>query len=171
VPAQGQGTMNNLIVGSSEFTYYETIGGGAGGNPDSDGLSAVQVGMTNTRNTPIEALEIEYPLRVDRYAIRDGSGGEGRFRGGNGIVRRLTLEADATVSVLSERRRHAPNGVSGGDDGTPGRNSIGGEIVPSKVTKDVSAGTTVRIATPGGGGYGERRAETDERTDSDADSD
>jgi len=171
VPAQGQGTMNNLIVGSPEFTYYETIGGGAGANPDSDGLSAVQVGMTNTRNTPVEALEIEYPLRVEKYAIRKGSGGSGIFQGGDGIVRALTLEADATVSLLTERRRHAPQGVAGGDDGTPGRNSIADENVPSKVTRDVSAGTTVWIATPGGGGYGEGSVESDGASESETDED
>jgi N-methylhydantoinase B len=154
VPAQGQGTMNNLIVGSSSFTYYETIGGGAGANPDSDGLSAVQVGMTNTRNTPVEALETAYPLRVERYAVRRGSGGDGRYRGGDGIVRSVTLQEDATVSLLTERRRHAPTGVSGGADGECGENRIDGETVPAKVTREVESGTTVTVETPGGGGYG-----------------
>ncbi|WP_340099952.1 hydantoinase B/oxoprolinase family protein [Salinibaculum salinum] len=156
VPAQGQGTMNNLIIGNREFAYYETIGGGAGANPDSDGLSGVQVGMTNTLNTPIEALEAEYPLRVERYELRDGSGGDGCYRGGDGLVRSLTVEADATVSLLTERRRHAPRGFDGGEDGHRGRNSIGGEEVPSKVTQDVTAGTTVTVETPGGGGHGLR---------------
>jgi len=160
VPAQGQGTMNNVIVGSPEFTYYETVGGGAGGNPDGDGLSAVQVGMTNTLNTPVEALEREYPLRVDRYTVRRDSGGDGRFRGGDGIVRTITLTADATVSLLTERRRHAPRGVAGGEDGTSGRNRIDGEAVPAKVTTDVSAGTTVTVETPGGGGYGTPEEDT-----------
>ena len=160
VPAQGQGTMNNVIVGSPEFTYYETVGGGAGGNPDGDGLSAVQVGMTNTLNTPVEALEREYPLRVDRYTVRRDSGGDGRFRGGDGIVRTITLTADATVSLLTERRRHAPGGVAGGENGTSGRNRIDGEAVPAKVTTDVSAGTTVTVETPGGGGYGTPEEDT-----------
>jgi N-methylhydantoinase B len=161
VPAQSQGTMNNLIVGSSDFTYYETIGGGAGANPDSHGLSAVQVGMTNTQNTPVEALETEYPLRVEEYSIRRGSGGEGRFRGGDGIVRAVTLEEDATVSLLTERRRHAPRGAVGGEDGVTGRNLVDGESVPAKVTRELDAGTTVRIETPGGGGYGAATDDTE----------
>ena len=110
--------------------------------------------MTNTLNTPVEALEREYPLRVERYALRDGSGGAGRHRGGDGLVRELTVEADATVSLLTERRRHAPRGLAGGGDGTPGRNFLDGEEVPAKVTADVRPGTTVRVETPGGGGYG-----------------
>ncbi len=154
VPAMGQGTMNNLVVGNREFAYYETIGGGTGANPDSDGLSGVQVGMTNTLNTPIEALEAEYPLRVERYELRSGSGGAGRHRGGDGLVRSVTVETDATVSLLTERRRHAPSGFDGGDDGTPGRNRIDDNEVPSKVTRDVTAGTTVTVETPGGGGHG-----------------
>ena len=147
--------MNNLIVGSSAFVYYETIGGGAGANPDSDGLSGVQVGMTNTRNTPVEALEAAYPLRVEEYTLRTGSGGDGQFRGGDGLVRALRMETDATVSLLTERRRRAPSGVASGGDGAPGRNAIDGEEVPAKTTREVDAGTTVRVETPGGGGYGE----------------
>jgi N-methylhydantoinase B len=154
VPAGGQGTMNNLIVGSPEFAYYETIGGGAGGTADSAGLSGVQVGMTNTLNTPVEALEAAYPLRVERYALRNGSGGRGRNDGGDGLVRSLTVEQAATVSLLTERRRRAPRGVAGGEDGSPGRNLLDGEPAPAKITRDVDAGTTVTIETPGGGGYG-----------------
>ena len=154
VPAGGQGTMNNLTIGSREFAYYETVGGGAGATARSDGLSGVQVGMTNTLNTPVEALERAYPLRVEEYALREGSGGEGRHRGGDGLVRAVTVEADATVSLLTERRRHAPRGLAGGEDGAPGRNLVDGEPVPAKVTTDVPAGTTVRVETPGGGGYG-----------------
>jgi N-methylhydantoinase B len=154
VPAQGQGTMNNLVIGTGDFAYYETIGGGAGANPDSDGLSGVQVGMTNTLNTPVEALEAAYPLTVKEYAIREDSGGDGRHRGGDGLVRSLTVETAATVSVLSERRRHAPRGFAGGADGVPGVNRIDGEEVPSKVIEDVTAGTTVTVETPGGGGHG-----------------
>jgi N-methylhydantoinase B len=154
VPAGGQGTMNNLVVGDAEFAYYETVGGGAGANPDSDGLSGVQVGMTNTLNTPVEALEAAYPLRVERYALRDGSGGDGRHRGGDGLVRSVRVETDATVSLLTERRRHAPRGIAGGEDGEPGVNWIDGEQVPAKVTREVSAGTTVTVETPGGGGHG-----------------
>ncbi len=155
VPAQGQGTMNNVIIGSPEFAYYETIGGGAGATPESDGLSGVQVGMTNTLNTPVEALETAYPLRVERYALRQGSGGDGEYSGGDGLVRSITVETDATVSLLTERRRKAPGGVAGGSDGAVGRNCIDGESVSAKVTRDVSPGTTVTVETPGGGGYGE----------------
>ncbi|MFB6183872.1 MAG: hydantoinase B/oxoprolinase family protein [Haloarculaceae archaeon] len=154
VPAQGQGTMNNLIVGSPAFAYYETIGGGAGATADADGLSGVQVGMTNTLNTPVEALEAAYPLRVETYAIRGGTRGDGRHRGGDGLIRSVTVETDATVSLLTERRRHAPRGLAGGADAIPGRNRIDGETVPAKTTRDVDAGTTVTVETPGGGGHG-----------------
>ena len=154
VPAQGQGTMNNLVVGSSSFSYYETIGGGAGANPGSDGLSGVQVGMTNTLNTPIEALEGEYPLRVQRYALRGGTGGGGQYRGGDGLVRELKVNEPATVSLLTDRRQNAPRGAAGGENGTVGRNLIDGETVGAKVTRNVPAGTTVTVETPGGGGYG-----------------
>ncbi|QLC34985.1 hydantoinase B/oxoprolinase family protein (plasmid) [Halarchaeum sp. CBA1220] len=156
VPAQGQGTMNNLTIGSRDdgFAYYETLGGGAGARPTGDGLDGVQVGMTNTLNTPVEALESEYPLRVDEYALRPDSGGDGRHRGGLGVVRTVTVEAEATVSLLTERRRVAPRGVAGGGDGKTGENRIDGERVPAKVVRDVAAGTTVSIRTPGGGGHG-----------------
>ena len=160
VPAQGQGTMNNLVIGSPDFSYYETIGGGAGANPGSDGLSGVQVGMTNTLNTPIEALEGEYPLRVEEYTIRRGTGGAGKHDGGDGLVRAVTVETPATVSLLTDRRVRSPAGVAGGEPGSTGRNRIGGETVPSKVTKDVDAGTTVILETPGGGGYGRPNVET-----------
>ncbi|MBX0286258.1 hydantoinase B/oxoprolinase family protein [Halomicroarcula sp. F28] len=155
VPAAGQGTMNNLVVGGSDFSYYETIGGGMGASSDGDGPSGVQVGMTNTLNTPVEALEVAYPLRVEEYSLRRGSGGAGQQSGGDGLVRELTVETDATVSLLTERRRHAPWGLAGGEDGATGRNFVDGEAVPAKVTREVDAGTTVRIETPGGGGYGE----------------
>ncbi|MFW5999944.1 MAG: hydantoinase B/oxoprolinase family protein [Halorubrum sp.] len=156
VPAGGQGTMNNLIVGdrSGEFTYYETIGGGFGARPETDGMDGVQVGMTNTLNTPAEAMEIEYPLRVERYALRPSSGGDGRHRGGLGLERTVTVETDATVSLLTERRRTAPAGLDGGEDGATGENLVGGEPVPAKASVDVAAGTTVSILTPGGGGHG-----------------
>jgi len=154
VPAAGQGTMNNLVVGGSDFSYYETIGGGMGASATADGPSGVQVGMTNTLNTPVEALEAAYPLRVEKYGLRGGSGGDGRYRGGDGLVRELTVEADATVSLLTERRRHAPWGLAGGESGATGHNSIDGEAVPAKVTREIDAGTTVRVETPGGGGHG-----------------
>ncbi|WP_227134915.1 hydantoinase B/oxoprolinase family protein [Halorubellus salinus] len=170
VPAQGQGTMNNLVVGSRDvdgFSYYETIGGGAGGRPSGDGTDGVHVGMTNTLNTPIEALEAEYPLRVERYGLREGSGGDGEHRGGLGIVRSVTVEADTTVSLLTERRRHAPKGVAGGDPGAPGENRIDDETVPAKTTRDVDAGTTVTVRTPGGGGHGEPSDRDDEARERD----
>jgi len=159
VPAGGQGTMNNTVVGDADFQYYETVGGGAGANPDSAGLSGVQVGMTNTLNTPVEALEAEYPLRVESYGLRQDSGGAGRYHGGDGLVRELTVLTDATVSLLTERRRHAPRGLAGGADGQSGRNLLvtpDGERVelPAKTTREVAAGTTLRIETPGGGGHG-----------------
>jgi N-methylhydantoinase B len=110
--------------------------------------------MTNTLNTPVEAVEMTYPLTVERYALRDGSGGDGRHRGGDGLVRSVRVETDATVSLLTERRRHAPRGIAGGENGTTGRNRIGGTDVPAKVTRDVEAGTTVTVETPGGGGHG-----------------
>ena len=157
VPAGGQGTMNNLIIGdrSGEFTYYETIGGGFGARPEKDGMDGVQVGMTNTLNTPVEAMETEYPLRVERYALRPSSGGDGRYRGGLGLERTVTVETDATVSLLTERRRTAPAGVNGGEDGATGENVVDGEAVPAKASLDVEAGTTVSIRTPGGGGHGD----------------
>jgi len=172
VPAQGQGTMNNTIIGGQRgdgqegFTYYETIGGGDGAGPESDGMDGVQVGMTNTLNTPIEALETEYPLAVERYALRSGSGGDGRHRGGLGIERSVTVETDAVVSLLTERRRHAPQGAAGGEPGATGENLIDGDPVPAKTTVEVDAGTTVTVRTPGGGGYGdpdERAAEARKR--------
>jgi N-methylhydantoinase B len=156
VPAGGQGTMNNLTIGSreGEFSYYETIGGGFGARPDADGMDGVQVGMTNTLNTPVEALEAAYPLHVERYALRSGSGGRGYHRGGLGIERMISIDTDATVSLLTERRRVAPRGIAGGADGTPGENLIDGEEVAAKTTREVTAGTTVAVRTPGGGGHG-----------------
>jgi len=162
VPAQGQGTMNNTVIGSQRgdgrgagFTYYETVGGGDGASPEVDGMDGVQVGMTNTLNTPVEALETEYPLVVERYGLRPGSGGDGRHRGGLGIERSVTVETDAVVSLLTERRRHAPQGAAGGEPGATGENLIDGDPVPAKTTVEVEAGTTVTVRTPGGGGYGD----------------
>ena len=162
VPAQGQGTMNNLIIGGrgGDFAYYETIGGGFGGRARADGMDGVQVGMTNTLNTPIEALEAEYPLRVERYALRPGSGGNGTHRGGLGLERRLRVQQSATVSLLTERRRHAPQGIGGGEPGATGENlvQLPGEnksTVAAKTTADVPAGTVVTVRTPGGGGHGD----------------
>jgi len=157
VPAGGQGTMNNLVVGSrtGEFAYYETIGGGSGATGTADGMDGVQVGMTNTLNTPVEVLEAEYPLRVDRYALRPGTGGDGEYRGGLGLERALTVLRPATVSLLTERRRTRPRGVAGGEDGATGQNLVDGETVSAKATVDVESGATVTVRTPGGGGHGD----------------
>jgi N-methylhydantoinase B len=152
--AQGQGTMNNVAVGNDGFTYYETIGGGQGACADADGPSAVHVAMSNTLITPVEALELSYPLRVERWQLREGSGGEGRHRGGDGVVRELRVLEDCRLSVLAERRAHAPRGAAGGHDGAAGRTLVNGEEQPAKITRAVEAGDVVRIETPGGGGFG-----------------
>ena len=152
--AQGQGTMNNLTLGNEEFSYYETLGGGQGADADADGPSAVHVAMSNTLNTPIEALEREFPLRVVRYALRRGSGGEGRHRGGDGVVREIEALADMTFSLIGERRRHGPRGAGGGGDGAPGRDLLDGAPLPGKVTGSLRAGQRLCIETPGGGGFG-----------------
>lgn len=154
VPAQGQGTMNNLTFGNERFTYYETIGGGQGACPDGDGPSGVHVTMSNTLNTPVEALELSYPLRVERYALRLGSGGAGARRGGDGVVREIRVLEPCRLSVISERRARAPQGERGGEPGAPGRNLLNGEDLPAKATRDLAAGDVVRIETPGGGGHG-----------------
>lgn len=154
VPAQGQGTMNNVVLGNERFAYYETIGGGQGACPDADGPSAVHVAMSNTLTTPIEALELAYPLRVERYGLRLGSGGAGRFRGGDGVVRELRALEACRLSLLTQRRALAPRGERGGDDGLPGRNLLNGVEMPAFVTVDLAPGDTLRIETPGGGGYG-----------------
>jgi N-methylhydantoinase B len=154
VPAQGQGTMNNAVFGSDRFTYYETIGGGQGACPDADGPSGVHVAMSNTLNTPIEALELAYPLRVERYALRLGSGGAGRFRGGDGVVREVRVLEPMRVSLLTQRRARAPRGARGGGDGSRGRNLLNGEELPAFITTELAAGDVVRIETPGGGGWG-----------------
>ncbi len=154
LPAAGQGTMNNVVIGGDGWTYYETIGGGQGATRWADGPSGVHVGMTNTLNTPIEALEIEYPMRVERYELAEGSGGAGRHRGGDGIVRSIRLLADARISLLTDRRRHSPAGADGGGGGAPGRNELDGELLPPKVTVAARAGSVLTIVTPGGGGMG-----------------
>jgi N-methylhydantoinase B len=154
VPAQGQGTMNNLTLGNARFTYYETIAGGQGACPTADGPSAVHVAMSNTLNTPVEALELAYPLRVERYALRLGSGGRGRYWGGDGVIREITALEPCRVSIVSERRARGPGGTRGGESGSPGRNLIDGEKVPAKVTRSLAPGESVTIETPGGGGFG-----------------
>ncbi len=154
VPAQGQGTMNNLTLAGDGFTYYETLGGGQGACPDADGPSAIHVAMSNTLNTPIEALETEFPLRVRELAIRRGSGGAGAHRGGDGLVRELEALAPMRFTLLTERRRIAPQGRDGGAPGAPGRNLVDGKSVPSKSEGDLAPGSRLRVETPGGGGLG-----------------
>jgi N-methylhydantoinase B len=153
--ALGQGTMNNLTLGNDRFTYYETIGGGQGACPDADGPSAVHVAMSNTLNTPVEALELEFPLRAVEYAVRRRSGGAGRHRGGDGVVRELEALEPMDYSLITERRRHAPPGADGGEAGLPGRNLLNGDELPPKVAGSLRAGDRLRIETPGGGGHGE----------------
>jgi N-methylhydantoinase B len=155
VPAQGQGTMNNVVIGGPLWTYYETIGGGQGASRVGPGPSGVHVGMSNTLNTPIEALELEFSLRVERYELRYGSGGAGKHAGGDGIVRQTRVLEPASLSLLTDRRRHGPLGASGGEPGSPGRNLVNGEEVPPKTTRELAAGDVVTVETPGGGGWGE----------------
>jgi N-methylhydantoinase B len=177
--ALGQGTMNNLTLGDERFSYYETLGGGQGACPDADGPSGVHVAMSNTLNTPIEALERELPLRVTRYALRPGSGGAGAHRGGDGVVRELEALREMTFSLITERRRHPPPGAHGGQPGARGRNlllegdaGLGPAIrsrplgqgdpipqpdsreLPGKVTGVLRPGQRLRLETPGGGGDG-----------------
>ena len=154
VPAQGQGTMNNVTLGNDRFTYYETIGGGQGACPDADGPSGVHVAMSNTLSTPVEALELQYPLRVERYGLRLGSGGAGAHRGGDGVARVLRVLEDCRLSVISERRAQAPQGERGGAPASAGHNLLNGEPLPAKVTRDLAAGDVISIETPGGGGWG-----------------
>lgn len=153
--AVGQGTMNNVTFGTEDIVYYETIGGGQGACRDADGPSGVHVAMSNTLNTPIEALELEFPLRMVRYALRRGSGGDGRQRGGDGVVREFEALAPLQYSLITERRRHPPPGADGGASGAPGRNLLDGEDLPPKAIGMLRAGQRLRIETPGGGGRGE----------------
>ncbi len=154
VPAQGQGTMNNLTLGNDRFTYYETIGGGQGACPDGEGPSGVHVTMSNTLTTPTEALELAYPLRVRRHELRLGSGGRGRHHGGDGVVRELEALESCRASILSERRANAPAGAEGGGAAKPGRNLLNGQELPAKATVELEPGDVLRIETPGGGGWG-----------------
>ncbi|HEU0024364.1 MAG TPA: hydantoinase B/oxoprolinase family protein, partial [Thermoleophilaceae bacterium] len=153
--ACGQGTMNNLTLGNDDFTYYETLGGGQGACPDAHGPSAVHVAMSNTLNTPIEALELEFPLRAIEYALRQGSGGDGARRGGDGVVRELEALTAMRFSLITERRRHPPPGADGGRPGASGRNLLNGHELPPKVSGALRPGDRLRIETPGGGGHGE----------------
>jgi len=165
VPAACAGTMNNLTIGGIDprrgnaFAYYETIAGGFGARPDRDGISGIHTHMTNSLNTPVEALEYFYPFRVRRYAYRKGSGGTGRFRGGEGLIREIELLTESQVTVLADRRRFPPYGLAGGQPGACGRTSIvrrNGleEELPGKCNLAVLPGDVIRIESPGGGGWG-----------------
>jgi N-methylhydantoinase B len=154
--ALGQGTMNNLTLGNDDVVYYETIGGGQGACADADGPSGVHVAMSNTLNTPIEALELEFPLRMVRYELRRGSGGRGTHCGGDGVIRELEALAPLHYSLITERRRHAPPGAAGGQDGSPGRNLLDGKELGPKAIGELAPGQRLRIETPGGGGWGDR---------------
>ena len=169
IPAASAGTMSNVIIGgwdpqrSRPFAYYETVGGGAGAGPRTHGASGVHTHMTNTLNTPIEALEMAYPFRIVQYAIRQGSGGDGDHRGGSGIVRTWEFLAPVTVTLLTDRQRRPPWGLAGGSDGAPGRSRLrraSGETVelPSKVKLKLFPGDQLTIETPGGGGWGSPRS-------------
>jgi N-methylhydantoinase B len=154
IPAQGQGTMNNTIIGGPGWTYYETIGGGQGASARGPGPSGVHVGMSNTLNTPVEALELEYPMRVERYELLYDSGGGGERRGGDGIVRSVRVLEPASLSLLTDRRRHPPRGSEGGEDGAVGENLLNDEGLPAKVGRELVEGEVVTVKTPGGGGFG-----------------
>jgi N-methylhydantoinase B len=165
IPAAAAGTMNNFTIGGIDprsgepFAYYETIAGGMGARPNKDGVSGVHTHMTNSLNTPAEALEYAYPFRVKRYSLRRSSGGAGRFRGGDGIVREVEALTECEVAILSDRRKRGPYGLAGGSDGAPGRTLVlrgDGRVeeLPSKASARLKAGERVRIESPGGGGYG-----------------
>jgi N-methylhydantoinase B len=160
IPAASQGTMNNVTIGGidtrsgQEFSYYETVAGGMGARPGADGMSGVHTHMTNSLNTPAEALEYAYPLRVREYRLRKGSGGAGKHRGGDGVVREVETLVPSRMSLLCDRRKHGPYGLFGGEDGAVGRNQINNRDVPGKGSHQLKAGDRIRIETPGGGGWG-----------------
>ena len=177
IPAASSGTMNNLTIGGMDdrsdsavpFAYYETIAGGSGAGAQHDGVSGVHTHMTNSLNTPAEALEYSYPLRVTKYALRTGSGGEGLHRGGDGIVREIEMLTDATVTLLSDRRKTRPYGLAGGSDGAAGRTEIvradgSVETMASKASTEARRGDRIRIETPGGGGWGSTPNKEEPRT-------
>jgi N-methylhydantoinase B len=154
--------MNNIAMGARthlhghdrQWDYYETIGGGMGAGPEHNGLSAVQTHMTNTLNTPLEVIEMNYPMRVTQYAVRHGSGGQGKHVGGDGIVREFEFLQAAMVTLLTERRSNRPWGLSGGESGASGTNHLNGQPLPGKKTLHVKAGDKLTIKTSGGGGWG-----------------
>lgn len=161
IPAASQGTMNNLTIGGidlrngSEFSYYETVAGGMGARPALDGMSGVHTNMTNSLNTPAEALEYAYPLRVREYRLRRGSGGEGKQRGGDGVVREIETLVPSRMSLLCDRRKRGPYGLNGGADGTPGVNQVNQKTVAAKGSHELKPGDRIRIESPGGGGWGQ----------------
>jgi N-methylhydantoinase B len=162
VPAAGQGTMNNVLIGNDRFAYYETVAGGQGARPGRDGQSGIQTGMTNTKNTPITSIATHYPFTVTRYRLRRGSGGAGRFAGGEGIEREIRFDEDATVSLMGERRLTAPWGLAGGEPAVPGEDWLvhpngSRERLESKCTVSVGEGDRLLVLTPGGGGWGPPR--------------
>jgi len=171
IPAASQGTMNNLTIGGidsrtgKEFSYYETVAGGMGARPTLDGLSGIHTHMTNSLNTPAEALEYAYPLRVREYRLRHNSGGAGKHRGGDGVVREIETLVPARMSLLADRRKHGPYGLSGGDAGATGMDQIisdgKAKKISAKGSHELKAGDRIRIETPGGGGWGNRRDKTD----------
>lgn len=181
IPAASHGSMNNVAMGSAmegssarnvggeetasaAWDYYETLGGGMGAGPAGGGISAVQTHMTNTRNTPVESLELHFPLRIRRYAIRDGSGGDGHYPGGDGLIREYEFLEPARVSLLTERRMHAPWGLADGKPGLTGENLLNGQSLPPKGTFSVNAGDRLEIRTPGGGGWGKPAHKGGKRT-------
>jgi N-methylhydantoinase B/oxoprolinase/acetone carboxylase alpha subunit len=169
IPAASSGTMNNISFGGHhpgtgrQFAYYETVGGGMGASPERDGISGVHTHMTNTRNTPVEAIEHVLPIRIRRYSLRKGSGGGGKHRGGDGIVREFEFLAPAQVNILSERRVFSPYGLAGGSEGRRGKNilvrGVKKILLGGKASLRVSKGDRIVIETPGGGGYGKARSE------------
>jgi N-methylhydantoinase B len=159
IPAASQGTMNNVLIGNDDFSYYETVAGGQGARPYRDGQSGIHTGMTNTQNTPIESLHTHYPFRITAYTLRRGSGGAGRFSGGEGIRREMRFLSTATLSLMGERRRNAPWGLAGGEPGAVGEDWLiradgERERLPGKVTVEVGPGDRLVVLTPGGGGWG-----------------
>ena len=160
VPAASQGTMNNVLIGNERFAYYETVAGGQGARPTRDGQSGIHTGMTNTKNTPTESIEEHYPFTVVRYSLRRGSGGDGRYRGGDGIDREIEFLEPSTVSLMGERRRNQPWGLAGGGPGSTGEDWLvrgsSRERLPGKVTIEVEPGDRLIVRTPGGGGWGAR---------------
>jgi N-methylhydantoinase B len=166
IPAASSGTMNNLTIGGIDprtgqtYAYYETIAGGSGARPNGNGVSGVHTHMTNSLNTPVEALEYAYPFRVRQYSYRKGSGGQGKYAGGDGIIREIELMGDAQVTMLADRRIFAPYGLQGGEEGAKGRTLLNGKQLPGKCNTEAKAGDALRLETPGGGGWGRKSAQS-----------